>query len=141
MLNILLVHKIAIGRIVSVVGATATVVIFEYSFELAWYISVPVAVLAYVTQPITWTALLDSFVLRARPCVGSRLPAQADIGMSRSGWPLIGWAGSVRPPARFDQIMLCIGENSFALAKKCRLAGEICSSAVAHGSRVPLRPS
>jgi hypothetical protein len=66
MLNILLVHKIAIGRIVSVVGATATVVIFEYSFELAWYISVPVAVLAYVTMPIMWTALLDSFVLRAR---------------------------------------------------------------------------
>ena len=66
MLNILLVHKIAIGRIVSVVGATATVVIFEYSFELAWYISVPVAVLAYVTMPIMWTALLDSFVLRTR---------------------------------------------------------------------------
>jgi hypothetical protein len=66
MLNLLLAHKIAIGRILSVVGATATVVIFEYSFELAWYISVPVAVLAYVTMPIMWTALLDSFVLRTR---------------------------------------------------------------------------
>jgi hypothetical protein len=66
MLNFLLAHKIAIGRILSVVGATATVVIFEYSFELAWYISVPVAVLAYVTMPIMWTALLDSFVLRTR---------------------------------------------------------------------------
>jgi hypothetical protein len=66
MLNLLLAHKIAIGRILSVVGATATVVIFEYSFELAWYISVPVGVLAYVTMPIMWTALLDSLVLRTR---------------------------------------------------------------------------
>ena len=66
MLNFLLAHKIAIGRILSVVGATATVVIFEYFFELSVYVSVPVAVLAYVTMPIMWTALLDSFVLRAR---------------------------------------------------------------------------
>ena len=66
MLNSLLAHKIAIGWIFSVVGATATVVIFEYFFELAWYISVPVGALAYVTMPIMWTALLDSFVLRAR---------------------------------------------------------------------------
>jgi hypothetical protein len=66
MLNLLLAHKIAIGRILSVVGATATVVIFEYSFELAWYISVPVAVLAYVTMPIMWTGLLDTLVLRTR---------------------------------------------------------------------------
>jgi hypothetical protein len=66
MLNLLLAHKIAIGRILSVVGATATVVIFEYSFALAWYISVPVGVLAYVTMPILWTGLLDSFVLRTR---------------------------------------------------------------------------
>jgi hypothetical protein len=66
MLNFLLAHKIAIGRILSVVGATATVVIFEYSFGLAWYISVPVGALAYVTMPILWTGLLDSLVLRTR---------------------------------------------------------------------------
>jgi hypothetical protein len=66
MLNLLLAHNIAIGRILSVVGATATVVIFEYSFELAWYISVPVGALAYVTMPILWTGLLDSLVLRTR---------------------------------------------------------------------------
>jgi hypothetical protein len=66
MLNSLLAHKIAIGRMLSVVGATATVVIFEYLFELAWYISVPVGALAYVTMPILWTGLLDSLVLRFR---------------------------------------------------------------------------
>ena len=66
MLNWLLAHKTAIGRVLSVVGATVTVVIFEYSFELAWYISVPVAVLAYVTMPILWTGLLDSLVLKTR---------------------------------------------------------------------------
>ena len=66
MLNFLLAHNIAVGRILSVVGATATVVIFEYSFGLAWYISVPVGALAYVTMPILWTGLLDSLVLRTR---------------------------------------------------------------------------
>ena len=65
MLNSLLAHKIAIGRILSVVGATATVVIFEYFFELAWYISVPVGALAYVTMPMLWTELLDALVLRS----------------------------------------------------------------------------
>jgi len=66
MLNSLLAHKIAIGRILSVVGATATVVIFEYFFGLSWYISVPVGALTYVTMPMLWTALLDSLVLRSR---------------------------------------------------------------------------
>jgi hypothetical protein len=66
MLNSLLAHKIAVGRILSVIGATATVVIFEYFFELAWYISVPVGALAYVTMPILWTELLDSIALRSR---------------------------------------------------------------------------
>src|ERR1700730_9532266 len=66
MLNWLLAHKIAIGQVLSVVGATATVVIFENYFELAWYISVPVGVLAYVTMPILWTGLLDSLVLKIR---------------------------------------------------------------------------
>jgi hypothetical protein len=62
MLDLLLVHQIAIGRILSVVGATATVVLFEYAFELAWYISVPVGVLAYVTMPMLWAELLRSLV-------------------------------------------------------------------------------
>jgi hypothetical protein len=66
MLNWLLAHKTVIGRVLSVVGATATVAIFENYFELAWYISVPVGVLAYVTMPIMWTGLLDSLVLKAR---------------------------------------------------------------------------
>jgi hypothetical protein len=66
MLSSLLAHKIAVGRILSVIGATATVVIFEYFFELAWYISVPVGALAYVTMPMLWTELLDSVVLRSQ---------------------------------------------------------------------------
>jgi hypothetical protein len=66
MLNFLLAHRIAIGRILSVVGATATVVIFEYFFELTVYISVPVAVLAYVTMPMLWVELVDSVLLRSR---------------------------------------------------------------------------
>ena len=66
MLNSLLAHKIAVGRILSVVGATATVVVFEYFFELAWYISIPVGAMAYVTMPMLWTELLDFLVLRSR---------------------------------------------------------------------------
>ncbi|MEA3149626.1 MAG: hypothetical protein QOD56_565 [Gammaproteobacteria bacterium] len=66
MLNFLLAHKIVIGRILSVVGATATVVIFEYFFELSVYIAVPVAILAYVTMPIVWAELIDSLLLRSR---------------------------------------------------------------------------
>jgi hypothetical protein len=66
MLNLLLAHKTAIGQILSVVGATATVVIFEYSFGLAWYISIPVGVLAFVTMPMLWAELLDSLVRRSQ---------------------------------------------------------------------------
>jgi hypothetical protein len=66
MLNFLLAHKVAIGRILSVVGATATVVIFEYFFELAWYVSIPVGALAYVTMPMLWIGILDAFGPQAR---------------------------------------------------------------------------
>jgi hypothetical protein len=66
MLNLLLAHKAAIGQILGVVGATATVVIFEYSFGLAWYISIPVGVLAFVTMPTLWAELLDSLVRRSQ---------------------------------------------------------------------------
>jgi hypothetical protein len=65
MLDLLLAHKIAVGRLLSVVGATATVVIFEYFFELAWFISVPAAVLAYVTMPMLWAELLRSVPLQS----------------------------------------------------------------------------
>jgi hypothetical protein len=67
MLDFLLAHKVAIGRMLSVIGATATVVIFEYSFASAWYVSIPAGALAYVTMPIMWTALLDHFAARTRP--------------------------------------------------------------------------
>jgi hypothetical protein len=66
MMNSLLAHKIAVGRILSVIGATATVVIFEYFFGQAWYIAVPAGALAYVTMPVLWAELLDSAMLRSR---------------------------------------------------------------------------
>jgi hypothetical protein len=65
-LNFLLAHKIAIGRVLSVVGATATVVIFEYFLELAWYIAIPVGAFAYITMPLLWTGILDSFTPQIR---------------------------------------------------------------------------
>jgi hypothetical protein len=65
MLELLLAHQIAIGRILSVVGATATVVIFEYAFELAWYIAVPVGALTYVTMPMLWAELLRALARSA----------------------------------------------------------------------------
>jgi len=58
MLDLLLAHQMAIGRVLSVVGATATVVIFEYAFELAWFIAIPAGALAYVTMPMLWAELL-----------------------------------------------------------------------------------
>jgi hypothetical protein len=42
------------------------VVIFEYFFELAWYVSIPVGALAYVTMPMLWTGVLDTFGPQAR---------------------------------------------------------------------------
>jgi hypothetical protein len=66
MLNLLLAHRTAIGQILSVIGATATVVIFEYSFGMAWYISIPVGVLAFVTMPMIWAELLDALVRRSQ---------------------------------------------------------------------------
>ena len=66
MLDWLIAQKKTIGLILSVVGATATVVIFESSFELPWYIAVGAGVVAYVTMPIIWAALLDYSVQRSR---------------------------------------------------------------------------
>ena len=58
MLDLLLAHQIAIGRVLSVVGATATVVIFEYAFELSWFVAVPAGAVAYVTMPMLRAELL-----------------------------------------------------------------------------------
>jgi hypothetical protein len=58
MLDLLLAHQIAIGRVLSMVGATATVVIFEYALELAWFIAIPAGAVAYVTMPMLWAELL-----------------------------------------------------------------------------------
>jgi hypothetical protein len=66
MLDLLLAHKTAIGQLLSVVGATATVVIFEYVFELAWYIAIPAGALAYVTMPMLWAELLRAVVPPSR---------------------------------------------------------------------------
>jgi hypothetical protein len=67
MLDFLLAYRVAIGRILSVVGATATVLIFEYSFESPWYIAVPAGALAYVTMPIMWGSLLDAVAPKTGP--------------------------------------------------------------------------
>jgi hypothetical protein len=55
-LDFLLTHKIGIGQIL---GATATIIIFENVLQWDWYIAIPVAVLAYVSMPVVWVAVLD----------------------------------------------------------------------------------
>jgi hypothetical protein len=62
----LIANKRAIGFVLSVVGATATVVIFENSFEVPAYVAVGAGVVAYITMPIMWVALLDYFVQRTK---------------------------------------------------------------------------
>jgi hypothetical protein len=66
MLDWLIANKRTIGLILSVVGASATVLIFESSFEVPAYVAVGAGVVAYITMPIMWTALLDYFVQRTR---------------------------------------------------------------------------
>jgi hypothetical protein len=66
MLDWLTANRRTTGLVLSVVGATATVVIFENSFEVPAYVAVGAGVVAYVTMPIMWSALLDYFVQRAR---------------------------------------------------------------------------
>jgi hypothetical protein len=66
MLDLLLAHKTAIGQVLSVVGATATVMIFEYAFELAWYVAIPAGAIAYVTMPMLWSELLRFLVPSSR---------------------------------------------------------------------------
>jgi hypothetical protein len=53
-------YKAGIGWALSVIAATATVVIFQMVFGLSWLISVPAAVLAYVTVTTLWARYLNS---------------------------------------------------------------------------------
>ncbi|HLH94485.1 MAG TPA: hypothetical protein VKW08_05140 [Xanthobacteraceae bacterium] len=66
MLDWLVANKRAIGLVLSVVGATATVMIFESSFNVPAYVAVGAGVVAYLTMPIMWTSLLDYFVQRTK---------------------------------------------------------------------------
>jgi len=66
MMDWLIANKRAIGLVLSVVGATGTVVIFESSFDVPAYVAVGAGIVAYVTMPIMWTSLLDYFVQRTK---------------------------------------------------------------------------
>jgi hypothetical protein len=65
MLNTIVTHRVGIGQALGVVGATATVVIFEQYLGFGWYISIPVAVLAYVSMTILWTRFLDALLAQS----------------------------------------------------------------------------
>jgi hypothetical protein len=65
MLDTVVAHRVGIGQALGVIGATATVVIFEQVFGFGWYISIPVAVLAYVSMPMLWTRFLDALMLQS----------------------------------------------------------------------------
>jgi branched-subunit amino acid ABC-type transport system permease component len=58
MLDLLFAHQVAISRVLSMVGATATVVIFESVFDLPWFIAIPAGAVAYLTMPALWAELL-----------------------------------------------------------------------------------
>jgi hypothetical protein len=58
-LDFLLTHKIGIGQILGAIAATATIIIFENVLHWDWYVAIPVAVLAYVSMPVVWVAVLD----------------------------------------------------------------------------------
>lgn len=66
MLNFLLTYKIAIGQILGAIAATLTVIIFENVLEWDWYMAIPVAVLAYVSMPVLWVAVLDAVMSKRR---------------------------------------------------------------------------
>lgn len=65
MLDTIVANRVGIGQTLGVIAATVTVVIFEQYLGLGWYISVPVAVLSYVSMPILLTRFLDALVLRS----------------------------------------------------------------------------
>jgi hypothetical protein len=64
MLNTIVAHRVAIGYALGAIAATATVVLFERYLGLGWYISIPVAVLAYISAPILLTRFLDTLLAR-----------------------------------------------------------------------------
>ena len=66
MLNTILAYRAGIGQALGVIAATTTVVVFEQYLGLAWYISVPVAVLAYVSMPVLWIRFLDGLIEKNR---------------------------------------------------------------------------
>ena len=56
----LLAYKTGIGYALSMIAATATVIIFQSFFELSWFIAIPAAVLAYLTMPVLWARYINS---------------------------------------------------------------------------------
>lgn len=66
MLAFLHANKLAIGQALGLVAATVTVIIFENVLEWDWYISIPVAVLAFVSMPVLLIAILDSLTTKGR---------------------------------------------------------------------------
>jgi len=65
MLDTIVAHRVGIGQALGVIAATATVVIFEQYLGFGWYISVPVAVLAYLSMPILLARFLDALTLQS----------------------------------------------------------------------------
>ena len=62
MRDFLLAYRVGIGFVLSMIAATLTVIVFQASFGLAWYIAVPAGVLAYVTALVLWNRLLAFYV-------------------------------------------------------------------------------
>jgi hypothetical protein len=56
----LLAYKNGISSALSMIAATATVIIFQSIFEMSWFISIPAAVLAYLTMPVLWARYINS---------------------------------------------------------------------------------
>jgi hypothetical protein len=66
MLDFLLANKVAVGQALGLIAATATVIIFENVLGWAWYIAIPVAVLAFVSMPVLLISVLDSLTRKGR---------------------------------------------------------------------------
>jgi hypothetical protein len=59
MLNSLAKYRTETGVMLGMIAATVTVIIFENVLGLVWFISVPAAVLTYVTAFVVWVRYLD----------------------------------------------------------------------------------
>ena len=66
MLEFLLANKLAVGQALGLIAATATVIVFENVLGWAWYVAIPVAVLAFVSMPVLLVAVLDSLTRKSR---------------------------------------------------------------------------